>query len=94
MLLCSFVLTPAVIYVLQHAYTDGRLEEPTPVAILHFHADDGSRERARNIGLVLSIGLVMQIYYFLLSDKNSGYLPGWHTCSAGYNCREHIEPSN
>ena len=48
-------------YVLQHAYTDGRLEEPTPVAILHFHADDGGRERARNIGLVLSTGLVMQI---------------------------------
>jgi hypothetical protein len=40
-----------VMYVLQHAYTDGRLEEPAPVAVIHFHADDGSGEHARNIGL-------------------------------------------
>jgi hypothetical protein len=94
MLFCSFVLTPAVMYVLQHAYTDGRLEEPAPVAVIHFHADDGSGEHARNIGLVFSIGLVMQIYNGLLSDRNPGYVPGWHTCSAGYICREDIKPSN
>ncbi|KAM0889400.1 hypothetical protein ACQ4PT_027717 [Festuca glaucescens] len=35
----------------KHAYTDGRLEEPAPVAVIHFHANDGSGERARNIGL-------------------------------------------
>lgn len=35
----------------KHAYTDGRLEEPAPVAVIHFHADDGSGEHARNIGL-------------------------------------------
>ncbi|KAM0889399.1 hypothetical protein ACQ4PT_027717 [Festuca glaucescens] len=55
----------------KHAYTDGRLEEPAPVAVIHFHANDGSGERARNIGLVLSIGLVMQIYNVLLSDRKS-----------------------
>uniref|UniRef100_A0A453PFE8 C3H1-type domain-containing protein n=1 Tax=Aegilops tauschii subsp. strangulata TaxID=200361 RepID=A0A453PFE8_AEGTS len=35
----------------KHAYTDGRLEEPATVAVLHFHADNGSMEHARNIGL-------------------------------------------
>uniref|UniRef100_A0ACD5YY64 Uncharacterized protein n=1 Tax=Avena sativa TaxID=4498 RepID=A0ACD5YY64_AVESA len=35
----------------KHAYTDGSLEEPAPVAVIHFHASDGSLDRARNVGL-------------------------------------------
>ena len=43
--LCFFGLTRAVLYVLQHAYTDGHLEEPATVAVLHFHADNGSMDQ-------------------------------------------------
>jgi hypothetical protein len=42
------------------------------VAVIHFHANDGSGEDARNIGLVLSIDLVMQNYNILFSDRNHG----------------------
>ncbi|XP_044951430.1 E3 ubiquitin-protein ligase makorin-like isoform X2 [Hordeum vulgare subsp. vulgare] len=38
----------------KHAYTDGCLEEPATVAVLHFHADNGSMEGARNIGCRLA----------------------------------------